>query len=326
MAVNLENANRLLDLSDFAGHEISRGRLTVLGKHGGGMAYITYYLFYNKSLLDRMGIGEPAYQTFKEQEAYISAAKQTLERKGQLGPVSWNRPQYFLGRRTPEFLDFLKGMEPSDSENGKKALDLLSQIINYYRLFTYENALENPAIEYFLNAKTPLFAGYTDCLSQAKYLGSRNVEWKAYPIFACDDTLVLEPLYVTVDAETLLPMECVQLLIYLQSPDAQAEFYQRDYITIRRKGKYIDDNSAHAKAAQESHSGYLEESVDNYLFEHILDFNLIECEANQQDIRESFESILQYSRGYLRNLRNGGKSAAIKQTEESEEKFHGCRC
>jgi len=299
MAAQFDSASRFLDLTDFAGHEIARGNLTTLGKHGGPLAYLAYYLFYNEALLAETGIAEPSYQNFEGQEAYIRDAKRTLESKGRLGPVSWNRPQYFLGRRTLELLDFLKGTEPADGENGRKALALLSKIIDYYRLFTYDGNVKCPALEAFRNAQTPLFAGYTNCLSQLECL---DFKWRAYPLFACDDTLPLEPLYATVDAETQLPMECVKLLIYLQSPEAQAEFYQRDYITIRREGKYIDGNPAHAKAARESFSGYREESVDNYLFDHILDAELVECETRRKDIGEAFENIFHYSRGYMRNF------------------------
>jgi len=256
-------------------------------------------------MLNELGIEQPSYETFVEQKEYFSKAKKIMKQKRILGPLSWNRPQYFLGKQTREVLDFLKGTEEIDSEAGKRVFNLLSNIMDYYKLFTYEGSDEIPnksAFGYFLNMKAPLFAGYTNCMEQLEHLKESNLDWDAYPILAYDNTLPLEPIYATVDAQTRLPMECAKFMIHLQEENFQKFFNKRGYITVQREGKYLFDNPALLKAAKESFSGYLEESVDNYLFEHILDSELVVCGIKGKDIKESFENIFHYSRAYMRNF------------------------
>ena len=306
MAVQFDISSKFLDLSDFGKHEINKGNLKVLGRYGGILAYISYYLFYNIDLLAKLGLDKPSYKNFKEQEEYICTAKQSLGQMNMLGPTSWNRPQFFLGKETADVLSFLKGSDELDSPQGQRIFNLLTRIMEYYNLFSYEGS--DPALNdvsgigCFINAQTPLFTGYTGCypmLLEQKRLGFK---WDIYPIFACDDTLPLEPLYATVDAGTRLPMECIKFLSYLQLPDTQKEFFEQGFITVQRNGRCLVSNANHIKVAQESFSGYLEESTDNYIFEHILDSELMECGLHKKDIRESFENIYNYSRGYLRHF------------------------
>ena len=302
IAIHFDSTSDFLDVSDFAWYDIQKNNLCVDGKYSIPLSFSTYYLFYNVEMLKDLGLDKPAYTNFSEQQEYIRTAKNILEKKKMLGPTSWNRPQYFLGNRNSEVLEFLKGEKDIDDQAGKDIFDLLSKIMDYYQLFTYEGAeLRKSAFGAFLNFKTPLFAGNTNCLGQLEDLKGSKLKWEAYPIFTYDNTLPLNPIYATIDAKTHLPMESILFMTKLQKDDSQKIFCEYGHITVNRKGKYLPESPVFEEAAKKSWGGYLEESVDNYLFEHILDFKLIKHEARKGNIRETFEEIFHYSRGYMRN-------------------------
>ena len=311
IAVQFDSTNSFLNMADFASHDINKGNIHIEGKYGVILSHITYYLFYNKKMLEKLGIDKPSYTTFAEQKEYIRKAKRIIEQKGSLSPFSWNGAHCLLGKRTMELLKFLKGNEDIDSKTGQRLLNVLSDLMDYYKLFVYDSSsvdAEKSAFWHFLNSKTPLFAGCTNCLEQLEQLRGTNLDWEAYPVLACDNTLPLEPVYATIDAQTRLPMECTNFMICLQKEEWQNSFYNHGYITVQRNGKYLSGHPALIKAAKESFSGYLEESVDNYLFEHILSFELVSCGIKGKDIKETFENIFYYSRAYIRNFKLIGNS------------------
>lgn len=303
LSVHYECFEQYLDLADFSRHEIEKGNLKILGKFGGILYYVSYILFYNIETLKALGIPPPSYKNFKEQKEYISRAKQIMEKNNTMGPVSWNRPEYFLGNHVIKVIEFLKENRSANSREGKKYLRMLKKIIDYYRLFAYDGAgIDGNALECFINADTPIFTADTNCISILNEQSKPAFKWQVYPLFSYDDTLPLQPIYSIVNGSTRLPMECVKFLKYLQGTEAQKEFYESYLVTVQRSGKYLTDNRCSAIAAEKSFSGYLEESVDNYIFEHIIDSELMECQTRNKNIKDAFENIIHYSSGYLRHF------------------------
>lgn len=305
MVAMTDCSSKFLDLSDFGNYEIRKGNLEILGKYAGIMAYFTAYLYYNVGMLKKLGIEKPAYSNFEEQTAYMRKTGKIIAAAGLMSPLSWNQPHYFLGRHIPEIISFLKGSEAISSPAGLKISGLFEKLLAYYRLFSYEGAGSPPgktAFEWFLNTQTPLFSGPDFCVMELKE--HADFEWMAYPVFTCDDTVPLLPLYVTVDAATRLPVECVKLLMYMQSPSAQKRFHEQGLITVRREGKYLIPERGHGAAAQKSFAVYMEQSEDNYVFEHILGLELLEAGFTGKSISDTFEKIIDYSRSYFRHFAN----------------------
>lgn len=163
----------------------------------------TYYLFFNRPLLRRLGLPEPSYRTFAAQQEYLEAAARLAP-----PPVTVCQPVTLLGREARAFLSVIR---TAGAELAPASLDAWRRTARTARLFKYR---QHECAKEFLEGVCPLYSGYG--VELWKMLAqSPSFDWAVYPQLRADDSLFLWPRVGLLPRWSRLPLEATQFLAYL---------------------------------------------------------------------------------------------------------------
>jgi len=213
----------LLNIADFAGDLMPvaplRDRLLPL-------YYRTYFLFWNRELLERHHLPPPDYRTFAEQTEYLRRIAPELERLGlHSQPYSIQEPVTLFGPQIAQFGRLLHSEHPDPQRKAALAA-MLERVLSFCRLLRYSIADRDNWIQArhdFLKGREPFFLGY----SVNYWEFSRKqlpFDWKAYPTLCCDDSLFLWPRVGVISSRSDHPVESMQFLLFLLRPEIQQRF------------------------------------------------------------------------------------------------------
>ena len=218
-----EEKEEILHLADFAGERLPaapvRGRLLPL-------YYRTYFLFWNRSLLERHGLPKPAYRTFAGQAEYLRGIAPELERLGlESQPYSIQEPVTLLGGRIAGFIRLL-GAGRDDAQLRRELTETMETLLAFCRQLHYSvngNAHWVQGRHDFVKGRAPFFLGYS--VDYWEFSRSKPpFALEAYPTLCCDDTLFLWPRLGTVARRSEHPVESMNFLLFLLGKEVQDRF------------------------------------------------------------------------------------------------------
>jgi ABC-type glycerol-3-phosphate transport system substrate-binding protein len=218
-----DESDGVLDLAGFA------GKLLPLSPTGEGLLPLyhrTYFLFFNRSLLEQHGLPLPAFKTFAGQSKYLADLAPRLTDLGfDPKPYSIQEPVTLFGGEIAKF-SLLLETEGKDAAASEDLLEATKKLVSFCRLVRY--SVENQddwigAHDEFLKGTVPFFLGYSVDyweFSQKKLPFSLG----AYPTLCCDDSLFLWTRVGAIAGQSEHPVESLNFLLFLLRPEIQQRF------------------------------------------------------------------------------------------------------
>ena len=215
-----DEASEVLNIADFAGalappSATSEGLLPLYHR--------TYFLFFNRSLLERHGLPLPDYRTFEGQTEYLRQLKPDLVRLGiDPQPYSIQEPVTLFGGWIKQFISLFDDEAP-DEEGRQKFIITTEKLLSFCRLCRYSMEDRNDWVQghdAFLRGETPFFMGYSVDYWE---FSRKNLPFAlgAYPVLCCDDALFLWTRVGAISRYSEHPVECINFLDFLLRPEIQ---------------------------------------------------------------------------------------------------------
>ncbi|MFZ2656423.1 MAG: hypothetical protein WAX69_15940 [Victivallales bacterium] len=282
-----------LNLADSVRHEIRRGNLVLSDPCTAPLANQTHYFIWNRDLLKKKKVPEPAYATFAEQREYFHL----LNRSFEIPVLSWLRPDYLIGKRITEILGILKSGCSCDAPEAADTVHLLNEIQEFCGCWEYEKT--NHAVNSFLHGKRPGMILPTTSLFSLKP-AIKNFELGYYHMVGHDDALILVPVPIKMPARYDAFYEGVQIMKALQSEEIQRIFWEEDYVTVHGKGKHLPDSLQHA--GQDASVILCGNDRDSYLRHTVMHREMLMTGIYRKDHRAAIENIFDYSHSIANNF------------------------
>ncbi|HEY8965134.1 MAG TPA: extracellular solute-binding protein [Candidatus Methylacidiphilales bacterium] len=303
----------VLDLAAFSWEPLPvapvRGRLLPL-------YYRTYFLFSNRTLLDRHGLPHPDYRTFAGQEAYLAGVGPRFAALGhEPRPYSIQEPVTLLGSRAGDFAALLRDEEPDDAKKEAFAA-VLERLLAFCRRLRYaigdrEGLMESRNA--FLKGKEPFFLGYSVDFWE---FSQRKLPFQlgAYPSLCCDDAPFLWPRVGAVAGHSEHPVESLAFLRFLLEPESQRRFAATGNFGATLAPEFHPPMAADpawiAGALRDAVPFRFATREDYYLALHVLGGavwrNLVESAKEPVPAAATLEQALQLGRSYLRHRSDRG--------------------
>jgi len=238
-----EEADGVLDLAGFAGKLLP---LTPTGEGLLPLYHRTYFLFFNRSLLERHGLPLPAYKTFSDQAKYLEDIAPRLTELGyDPRPYSIQEPVTLFGGEIAKF-SLLLETEGRNASAGEDLLEATKRLVSFCRLVRYSVANRDEwvgAHDEFLRGTVPFFLGYSVDyweFSQKKLPFSLG----AYPTLCCDDSLFLWTRVGAIASQSEHPVESLNFLLFLLRPEIQKRFAATGNFGASRADSILPETTA----------------------------------------------------------------------------------
>lgn len=282
-----------LNLAESAIHEIRRGNLILADDFTAPLANQTYYFVWNRKMFNKEKFPEPSYTTFAEQEKYFKQLTGCFE----LPVLSWLRPDFLLGRQFTNMMANLnKGCSP-DSPQGQEIASLVKNVLDFCALWEYEK--NGRPLNSFLRGKRVGMVLQTTSFFDLEPEIS-NLDLGCYPVLSYDDALILRPTPIQLPALRDVFYDGIQILKVLQSEDIQHEFFRRNYITVRGKGRHLPDTLR--KSFENAYSILSGNDTETYLRDTVISFEMLMTGIYGLDYKTAIENIFDYSHSIIKNF------------------------
>jgi ABC-type glycerol-3-phosphate transport system substrate-binding protein len=218
-----DDLNDIIDIKDFA------GSLLPISTTAHGLLplyYRTYFLFFNRSLLERHGLPQPDYRTFEEQSEYLRKLVPEFRRLGyDPKPYSIQEPVTLFGDQISQFNQLFDGSK-SDSRSRSELIAATEKVTSFCELCRYSLKDRNEwmqAHDEFLVGRAPFFMGYSVDYWE---FSQKNLPFSlgAYPTLCSDDTFFLWTRAGAVASQSEHPVESINFLTFLLRPEIQKHF------------------------------------------------------------------------------------------------------
>lgn len=213
----------VIDIADFAGNFLpipttAHGLLPLY--------YRTYFLFFNRSLLERHGLPQPNYRSFEEQSEYLRSLAPDLHRLGyHPKPYSIQEPVTLFGSHTSQFNQLFDESEP-DPHKRSELIAAIEKVTAFCELCRYSLKDRDEwmqAHDEFLAGRAPFFMGYSVDYWE---FSQKNLPFSlgAYPTLCSDDTFFLWSRVGAVSSQSEHPVESINFLTFLLRSEIQKRF------------------------------------------------------------------------------------------------------
>ena len=210
----------LLDLTHFATEE-----LTPLSRSGLSLPlyHRTYFLFYNRTLLEKHGIPLPGYRDFASQTGYFRTVAPQIAALGlDPRPYSIQEPVTLLGREIERFFDLTRAPEIDPAEVARlvTTVDALIAFCQQCRRGDDGNSSWREERSRFLRGEIPFFLGYS--VDYWEFHSRENgFDLATYPTLCADNALFLSPIVGAINQRSVHPAESLRFMSFIRSRPVQ---------------------------------------------------------------------------------------------------------
>lgn len=298
-----DNDDDILDLEKFAGSLLPvqptpKGLLPLY--------YRTYFLFFNRTLLERHKLPLPDYRTFPEQLDYIKKMAPLLERHGfDPHPYSIQEPVTLFGSWISKF-SRLFDEETLDQKLRRELIKAIDELTSYCHLCRYSIKTRYDWMQShdeFLKGRSPFFLGYSVDyweFSQKKLPFSLG----AYPTLCCDDSFFLWTRGGAISSHSEHPVEALNFLTFLLRPEIQKRFAETGHFGAnadRLAPKMAADPAWVSSVLKKSSPFHVAPREHYYIAINILGSEIWRSLQEEVSSADILDRTVQLGRSYLRH-------------------------